>query len=252
MIELGGLTKAYGDMVVVDGISLTIPSGGITSIIGPNGAGKSTLLSMIGRLLKATAGTVSVDGLDVAATPSNTLARRLSVLRQENHITARLTVRDLVTFGRYPHSRGRVTAGDRDKVTAAIDWLGISDLAGRFLDELSGGQRQRAFIAMVLCQETDHVLLDEPLNNLDLKHAVGMMKLIRRAADDLGRTLVVVLHDVNFAAHYSDRIIAMRGGKVVHHGTPDEVVRADILTDIYDVPIAVHELAGTRVVTCFG
>src|SRR5690606_37798333 len=130
---------------------------GITSIIGPNGAGKSTLLGMISRLLPMDAGTVTVDGLDVTRTPSDVLAQRLAILRQDNHIAARLTVRDLVAFGRYPHSKGRPTVDDRRHIEEALSFLELTELADRFVDELSGGQRQRASVAMVLCQDTDYV-----------------------------------------------------------------------------------------------
>jgi ABC-type enterochelin transport system, ATPase component len=218
MIVTSEVTKNYGSSCVVDGVSLTLPAGGITAIIGPNGAGKSTLLSMISRLMGMDRGSVTVDGLDITRTPSDVLARRLSILRQDNHMTARLTVRDLVSFGRYPHSKGRPTANDQRHINEAINYLALDDLADRFLDELSGGQRQRAFVAMVLCQDTDYVLLDEPLNNLDMKHAMGMMKLLRRAADDLGKTVVLVLHDINFASWYADTIVAMKHGKVAAQG----------------------------------
>lgn len=246
MIVTSDLRKAYGDTVVVDGVSLSLPRGGITSIIGPNGAGKSTLLSLMSRLLDATAGTVTVDGHDIASTPADVLARRLSILKQDNQIAARLTIRDLVAFGRYPHSKGRLMAPDHDIIADSIRYLGLDDLADRFIDEISGGQRQRAFIAMVLCQSTDYVLLDEPLNNLDMKHAVGIMKLIRRIADDLGKTFVLVLHDINFASIYSDRIIAMRDGSVVHQGSPAEIVRREVLREIFDIDIAIHEVEGHR------
>ena len=247
MIDVSNVTKAYGDAIVVDGVDLAIPAGGFTSIIGPNGAGKSTLLSMIGRLTPMTSGSVRVDGLDVARTPTAELARRLAVLRQENVMAARLTVRDLVGFGRYPHSRGRLTAEDRRHVDEAIGFLDLEPLADRFIDEMSGGQRQRAHVAMILAQGTDYVLLDEPLNNLDMKHAASMMKLFRRAADDLGRTIVAVLHDVNFAAHYSDRIVAMREGRVLHVGPPEEIVTPQVMRDVYDHEISVHEIDGRRV-----
>ncbi|HMM62788.1 MAG TPA: ABC transporter ATP-binding protein [Mesorhizobium sp.] len=247
MIEASGVTKAYGETVVVDAVTLTLPARGITSIIGPNGAGKSTLLSMISRLLPMDSGRVLVDGLDVATTPGDVLARRLSILRQDNSIASRLTVRDLVTFGRFPYSKGRPTPDDRGHVERAIAYLGLEPLSERFLDELSGGQRQRAFVAMVLCQDTDYVLLDEPLNNLDMKHAVTMMKLLRRAADELGKTVVLVLHDINFASCYSDRIVAMRDGRVVHQGSPEELIRTDILKDIYDLDIRVELMDGKRI-----
>ncbi|HSU10124.1 MAG TPA: ATP-binding cassette domain-containing protein, partial [Pseudonocardia sp.] len=186
MIGVKGLRKSYGHSVVVDDVDLEIPAGGVTSIIGPNGAGKSTLLGIVSRLLDPDAGVVTVDGLDVATTRADEIAKRLAVLRQDNHLAVRLTVRDLVRFGRYPWSKGRPTAADAELVERAIGWVELDGLADRFLDEMSGGQRQRAFVAMALCQDTDYVLLDEPLNNLDMRHAVSMMRRLRRAADELG------------------------------------------------------------------
>ncbi len=247
MIEAIGVTKRHGEAVVVDGVTLRLPAGGITSIIGPNGAGKSTLLSVISRLLPASAGRVTVDGLDVARTPGEVLARRLSILRQDNHVPARLTVRDLVTFGRYPHSKGRPTVEDRAHVKRALARMALEPLAERFLDELSGGQRQRAFVAMVLCQDTDYVLLDEPLNNLDMRHATSMMRQLRAAAAELGKTIVLVLHDINFASVHSDRIVAMRDGRVVLEGTPAEVIRPEAIRAIYDLDATVHEIGGDRI-----
>lgn len=247
MIVTQGVTKHYGSSCVVDGVSLTLPAGGITSIIGPNGAGKSTLLSMISRLMSMDAGTVTVDGLDVTKTPSDVLAKRLSILRQDNHMTARLTVRDLVSFGRYPYSKGRLTADDKTHIDNAIGYLNLTELAERFLDELSGGQRQRAFVAMVLCQDTDYVLLDEPLNNLDMKHAMGMMKLVRRAANELGKTVVLVLHDINFASWYSDYIVAMKDGRIASQGPAKAMIQPEVLSAIYDMDIKVHEIGGQRI-----
>lgn len=247
MIEISKVSKAYGDTVVVRDVSLTLPRQGVTSIIGPNGAGKSTLLSMISRLLPMSAGTVSVDGLDVTRTPSDILAKRLSILRQDNRVSSRLTVRDLVEFGRYPYSKGRLTPEDRAKAAEAIGFLGLEPLADRFLDELSGGQRQRAYVAMVLCQDTEYVLFDEPLNNLDMKHAVGMMKLLRRAADDLGKTIVLVLHDINFASCYSDYLVAMRDGAVLHHGTPAEIMTCEVIRAVYDMDVEIQDIRGYRI-----
>jgi iron complex transport system ATP-binding protein len=247
MIVTTQVTKSYGENCVVDGISLTLPKGGITAIIGPNGAGKSTLLSMVSRLMAMDKGTVTVDGLDITSTASDVLARRLSILRQENHMTARLTVRDLVSFGRYPYTKGRLTLDDRSRIEQAIQYLNLTDLADRFLDELSGGQRQRAFVAMVLCQDTDYLLLDEPLNNLDMKHATAMMKLLRRAANDLGKTVVLVLHDLNFASWYSDFIVAMKHGRVINQGPAAEIITPAVLSAIYEMDIQVHEIGGQRI-----
>lgn len=247
MILAEDVSKSYGATCVVDGVTVTLPKGGITAIIGPNGAGKSTFLSLVSRLMSFDRGTVSVDGLDVTRTPSDVLARRLAILRQDNHMTARLTVRDLVSFGRYPHSKGRLTAADADHIERALAYLGLTDLSNRFLDELSGGQRQRAFVAMVLCQDTDYVLLDEPLNNLDLRHAVAMMQQLRRAARDLGKTVVVVLHDINFASVYADRIVCMKQGRLVQEGPAEAIITSDVLTAIYETPVRVELVDGRRI-----
>ncbi|MTB87234.1 ATP-binding cassette domain-containing protein [Aeromicrobium senzhongii] len=251
-IRAEGVTKRYGRTVVVDDVHLDLPLGGVTALIGPNGAGKSTLLSIVGRLLTADGGRVTVTGLDVATTRSDELAKRMAVLRQENHLDIRLTVRDLVTFGRYPHSKGRPTADDLEHVEKALHYLDLDHLADRFLDQLSGGQRQRAFVAMVLCQDTDVVLLDEPLNNLDLRHAVSMMGRLRDAARELGRTVVVVVHDINVASCYADTIVAMRDGTVAACGSPADIMRPELLEEIYGLPVRVHELDGQLIATYYG
>ena len=248
MIEAEHLTKRYDRALVVDGVSLSLPAGGVTAIIGPNGAGKSTLLSMIARLLPMDGGRVLVDGLDVTRTKGDELAKRLAILRQENGLSVRLTVRDLVGFGRFPHSKGRMRAADHAKVAEAISYLDLSELAERYLDELSGGQRQRAFVAMVLAQDTGTILLDEPLNNLDIRHAVAMMRLIRRAADELGKTIVVVLHDINFASAYADRIVAMCDGKVAHEGPVAAVITEAVVEAGFGLPVMIREIEGQR--TC--
>ncbi|GAA3294762.1 ABC transporter ATP-binding protein [Arthrobacter citreus] len=247
MISVTGVSKSYGPQLVVDGVSTDIKEGGITSIIGPNGAGKSTLLSIISRLLRMDAGTVSVDGLDVHATPGKELARKMAILRQDNQLTVRLTVRDLVGFGRYPHNGGRPTIEDKAFIDEAMAYLDLTALADRFVDELSGGQRQRAFIAMVLAQGTDYLLLDEPLNNLDMKHSVEMMRLLRRLTDDFGKTVVLVIHDINFASCYSDDIIAMRDGRLIHQGPPAQIMQPEVLRDIYDIDIRIEEIDGNRI-----
>ncbi|WP_318655808.1 iron ABC transporter ATP-binding protein [Gulosibacter chungangensis] len=241
------MAKRYGDTVVVDDVSLTIPAGGITSIIGPNGAGKSTLLSLVSRLEPMSAGVVTVDGLDVSTTKSPVLAKRMAILRQENHLTVRLSVRDLVAFGRFPHSQGRLTKTDVEHVDKALDYMGLTDLQDRYIDQLSGGQRQRAYVAMVICQDTDYVLLDEPLNNLDMKHSVHMMQHLRRIANELGKTIVFVVHDINFASVYSDHMIAMRDGRVIVQGSPRDVMDPRKLAEIYDLYIPIQEVEGERV-----
>ena len=218
MIETHKVAKTHGSTTVLHGVSVQIPVGQFTAIIGPNGAGKSTLLSMVSRLDAITSGSAHVAGLDVAKTASDALAKVMAILRQDNQSTLRLTVRDLVGFGRFPHSKGRMTAEDVQHVNQALEFLQLTPLADRYLDELSGGQRQRAYIAMVLCQDTPYILLDEPLNNLDMAHAVSMMKLLRRLVNERRKTVVVVLHDINFASCYADHIIAMKNGHVAFAG----------------------------------
>ena len=169
MITLSSVLRRYTSEVAIGPVDLEIQHGGITALVGPNGAGKSTLLTMIGRLMGMDAGTITVAGLDVTKTPSKELAKTISILRQENHFVTRLTVRQLVGFGRFPHSNGRLTVEDEQIISRSIDFLNLEELESRFLDELSGGQRQRAYVAMVLAQDTEYVLLDEPLNNLDMQ-----------------------------------------------------------------------------------
>ncbi|MGN0127819.1 iron ABC transporter ATP-binding protein [Glutamicibacter soli] len=239
MITLNDVQKKYSSEVSIGPVTLQIPAGGITALVGPNGAGKSTMLTMVGRLLGIDSGSIEVAGYDVSKTNSKDLAKIVSILRQENHFVTRLTVRQLVGFGRYPHSKGRLTMADEEIISRSIDFLDLSELEGRYLDELSGGQRQRAYVAMVLAQDTDTVLLDEPLNNLDMKHSVIMMRHLKRAAAELNRTIVIVLHDINFAGHYADYICAMKQGKVVEFGTPERIMNDEILTDVFETPVRV-------------
>lgn len=246
-IELRGVEKHYAGRHVLGPIDLAIEPGGVTALIGANGAGKSTMLTIIGRLLEADSGRVEVGGLDVRLARSRELAKVVSILRQENHFMARLTVEQLVTFGRFPHSAGRLTQADRRAIHAAIAFLDLSGFENRFIDELSGGQRQRAFVAMVLAQDTDYVLLDEPLTGLDMRHAVGMMGQVRAAADALGKTIVLVIHDVNFAAAYADRIVALADGRVIASGPPEEIITPEVLELVFKTPVEVLEHGGKRV-----
>lgn len=242
MIAINQIVKQYDNTMILDNITATIAKGGITAIIGPNGAGKSTLLSIIGRLLMPNCGYVTVGDLDVITTKSDLLAKRLAILCQENQLSTRLTVEELAAFGRFPHSRGRLTDRDRKKITDSLAFLNLLDLRSRYLDELSGGQRQRAYIAMVLCQDTDYLLLDEPLNNLDMKYAAEIMKLLRGAANELRKTIIMVIHDINFASVYSDSILAMKQGKLLYQGTAADIMQAEIVQNIFDVEVTIKEL----------
>jgi len=226
--------------VVLDNINVELRTSGVTSIIGPNGAGKSSLLGLLSRLQQPTSGQVLFDGTNIQTIDSALLATKLAILRQENHIISRLSVQDLVSFGRFPYHQGRPTPADFVHINQAIDLLELNDFKSRFINELSGGQRQRAFIAMVLAQQTDYLLLDEPLNNLDMKHSANIMKTLRIAADELKKSIILVIHDINFAASYSDEIIAMKNGTIMYQDTPANIMRDDMLSNLYDMPLKVE------------
>lgn len=251
MIQVQGLSKLYGKKQVVKEVSTTIQRGKITSFIGPNGAGKSTLLSMVSKLMDADSGEVLVDMTSAKKIKSTDFAKKVSILKQSNFMNVRLTVRELVSFGRFPYSKGRLTVEDEQFVEQAITYMGLKELEQDYLDELSGGQRQRAFIAMVIAQDTDYILLDEPLNNLDMKHSVQIMKILRRLVNELGKTVVIVLHDINFASVYSDYIVAMKNGEVVREGRTEDIIESAALKEIYDMDIPIQQLDNCRICVYF-
>ncbi|WP_057912073.1 ABC transporter ATP-binding protein [Peribacillus muralis] len=251
MVEVRNLFKKYNNKTVVEDVSLEIVKGKITSFIGPNGAGKSTVLSMISRLITRDSGEVLIDGKDMVKFKSNELAKKIAILKQANHINIRLTIRELVAFGRFPYSQGKLTKEDWSYVDEAIEYMELADMQEKFLDQLSGGQQQRAFIAMVIAQNTEYVLLDEPLNNLDMKHSVQIMKVLRRLADDLGKTVIIVIHDINFASCYSDYIVALKDGKVVHNGPTEQVIDSVVLKEIYDMDIEIQTINDKKICVYF-
>ncbi|PIH58169.1 ABC transporter ATP-binding protein [Paenibacillus sp. LK1] len=251
MVEVRNVTKQYGGVRVVDDVSLNIAKRKITSFIGPNGAGKSTLLSMITRLISKDAGQVLIEGQEIEGWKNKDLSKKISVLKQSNHINIRLTVEDLVAFGRFPYSQGRLTAEDRQWIQEAIDYMELAPFRKKYLDELSGGQRQRAYIAMVIAQNTEYILLDEPLNNLDMKHSVQIMKVLRKMVDELGKTIVIVIHDINFASCYSDYIVALKDGRVVQEGKTEDIINTDVLQKVYDMHIPVQWIDGRKICVYF-
>ena len=238
------LTKKYDGKTVVDAVSFEIPKGKVISLIGPNGAGKSTVMGIISRLIARDTGLVNFEGKDVAKWKSKELSKRLAILTQSNNIQMKLTVRELVGFGRFPYSGGRITQEDEKIIDKAIAYMELQEFEDRFIDELSGGQRQRAYIAMVIAQDTEYVLLDEPTNNLDIYHATNMMKIVRKLCDELGKTVVLVLHEINYAAFYSDYICAFVDGKIAKLGTVKEVMTKENLSEIYQVDFEIQEIAG--------
>ena len=251
MIKLENLTKFFGQSAVVEKANAQFEKGKVTAIIGPNGAGKSTLLSMASNLTNSDVGEVLIADKPLSQWDNAELAKRLSVLRQSNNINMRFTIRELVAFGRFPYSQGRLTKEDNAIIDNALSHLHLSDLQDRYIDQLSGGQRQMAFIAMVVAQDTDYIFLDEPLNNLDIKHSLQIMRNIQKLAHEMNKAVVVVIHDINFAACYSDIIIALKRGKIVANGNVEAVIQADVLADIYETPFNIIELDGKRMCTYY-
>ncbi len=243
-MQIKNLTKKYDDKAVVDSVSFEIPKGKVISLIGPNGAGKSTVMGMISRLIAHDSGQVNFEGTDITKWKSKELSKRLAILTQSNNIQMKLTVRELVAFGRFPYSGGRITKEDQEIIDKAISYMELEEFQDRFIDELSGGQRQRACIAMVIAQDTEYVLLDEPTNNLDIYHATNMMKIVRRLCDELGKTVVLVLHEINYAAFYSDYICVFVDGKIAKFGTVEEVMTKENLSEIYKVDFEIMEIEG--------
>ncbi|SFA91415.1 iron complex transport system ATP-binding protein [Poseidonocella pacifica] len=240
MIKVEGLSKNAGAVEILKDLTLSIPPGGITALIGPNGAGKSSLLHCIAGLDRPTSGMVRIDGTDPFSCPDRERARHLAFLQQSQPVVPRLTVRDMVAFGRWPHHGGRPRPEDAEATEQALRAFELEDLSERPLEVLSGGQRQRALVAMTYAQATPWLLLDEPLNALDPRHAHDLMRRLNdlsHAADE--RSVVVVLHDINAAARWADRIIAMKDGRIAAEGLVAEVLTGEVLRDLYDTPFDV-------------
>lgn len=232
-----GLRVGYGERTIIDGLDLTVQRGVITALIGPNASGKSTLLGTLARLLTPAAGAVLLDGRDVHAMPTRQVARRLGILPQAPTAPDGITVAELVRRGRHPHRRFGVRQPDDDRiVAAALLRAGVADLADRGLDTLSGGQRQRVWIAMALAQQTPVLLLDEPTSYLDIAHQVEVLDLLVDLQRDEGKTVVIVLHDLNQAAHYAQTVVVLSAGAVVAAGPPGEVITEPLIERVFGVP----------------
>jgi iron complex transport system ATP-binding protein len=244
------LSLGYAERPVVHGISLDLPAGSLTAIIGPNGSGKSTLLRGMARLLRPHTGSVWLDGVDIATMSGNQLARRLGLLPQSPHTPEGLTVGDLVGRGRFPHRSWyqRWSPRDEEAVHRAVDRVGLLDRITEPVAQLSGGQRQRAWLAMVLAQDTQYLLLDEPTSYLDLAHAVEVMTLARSIAHGGGRTVVCVLHDLTLAARFADHLVVVDQGRVAASGVPRELLTEELLQRVFTLRASVIEVEGAPAV----
>ncbi|MCC9310654.1 ABC transporter ATP-binding protein [Kitasatospora sp. RB6PN24] len=235
------LRLRYSDRTVVDGLDLALPGGAITAVVGPNACGKSTLLRGLARLLDPTAGSVTLDGADLHRMPARALAKRLGLLPQQPVTPEAITVEGLVRLGRHPHQRllSPWSAADQQAVERALHRTGTTELRDQPVDRLSGGQRQRAWIALTLAQDTELLLLDEPTTFLDLRHQLDVLDLVADLHRELGRTVVMVLHDLGQAARYADHLVVLHQGRLAAAGPPGEVLDAELVERVFEVPCQV-------------
>ena len=252
MIKITGVSHHIGKQQILHDINLLLPPSQVIALIGPNGAGKSTLFSVMARLQSLQSGQVSfaVDNeeRDIVQCDARTLATTVAMLSQDNQVQGRLRVHELLMFGRYPYHQGRPTASDQEKVAEIIERFELEPLAERFLSALSGGQRQRVLIAMIVCQDTPYLLLDEPLNNLDMYHSGRLMRELRELSHTQQKTVVIVLHDINQAAQFADTVVTMKDGQVQAIGCPVDVITQETMKDLYNVDVTVINHQGRPVI----
>lgn len=246
------LTLAYEGLEVVGNLNCIIPPRQITTFIGPNGSGKSTLLRGLARLMKPRSGAVLLDGKEIHRSPTKAVARRLSMLPQRPSAPDGLLVRELVALGRFPYQGllGALSREDDRQIELALKTAGVETLADRPMGELSGGQRQLAWIAMALAQDTPAILLDEPTTFLDLAHQLEVLELLRKLHREADRTIVMVLHDVNQAARFSDRMVALSHGKIVASGPPDDVLTTELMRRVFAIETEITRCAATNSPVC--
>lgn len=237
MITTDHLNIGYQDQLIVNDLNISIPQGKITALVGANGSGKSTILKTLARLMKPKGGSVSIDGKLIHTQKTKEIAKQLAILPQNPIAPEGLTVYELVTFGRFPHQKGMgsLTSNDREIILSAIEVTGVTEFANRPIDQLSGGQRQRAWIAMALAQETPILFLDEPTTFLDMAHQIEVLTILEKLNREEGRTIVMVVHDLNHASRYAQHIIAIKKGSVRKSGTPFEVMKSEVLEDVFGV-----------------
>ena len=246
MFKINNVNKNYGYQKVLSQINLEIPQNKLTCIIGPNGAGKSTLLNAISRLIKVDKGDILINSKNLKDWDKKELSKTLSIMKQLNNINVRLTIADLVAFGRYPYSEDRLTENDYQKINEALEYTGLSSIKDKYIDELSGGQKQRTYIAMTLAQDTEYILLDEPLNNLDIKHILEVMNLLKKLVEEQNKTIILVVHDINIASTFADYIIAMKNGEIIESGLTEDIINNEILYKIYEINFQIENFKNKK------
>ncbi|QPQ33239.1 ABC transporter ATP-binding protein [Lysinibacillus sp. JNUCC 51] len=248
------LSSGYEQVRVFEGLNLTIEEGKVTTIIGPNGCGKSTLLKTIGRILKKQQGTVYLQDQNMQNLSTKEIAKKLAILSQTPIAPGQLKVEELIAYGRYPHRNNvnRLTKKDEEMIEWALKVTNTMEYRNRELSQLSGGQRQRVWLAMALAQETSILLLDEPTTYLDMAHQLEVLEIVKNLNEEHRCTIVMVLHDINHAARYSDHLIAMRQGAVMKTGTPEEILCADVMRNVFNINARIMEDPVTKTPVCYG
>lgn len=241
-ISFNNLSLGYGSHTVLENINLELPSGCITALLGPNGCGKSTLLKSITKILTPTKGEVKFQGKDISKIDTKIFSTQISLLPQVQPIPEGITVETLISYGRSPYTGfwGKVTQSDKNFMYQVMEEVGVLDLKDSYLNELSGGQRQRAWLAMVLAQDTPYILLDEPTTYMDINHQVELMSILRRL-NKKGKTIIVVLHDINQAARYCDHLVLLKKGKLVAQGSPEKMITQDMMKDVFEIDTQIHK-----------
>ena len=247
-----GISVAYQQNIIIPSMDVEISRGCVTAVIGPNGCGKSTLLKALSRMLPVRSGQVLLDGGMIARMPAAEVAKQMAILPQGPQAPGGLTVAELVAYGRYPHQKGfgRLRKEDYEAIDRALEMTHMEEFAERDIDALAGGQRQRAWIAMALAQDTQVILLDEPTTYLDMAHQLEVLKLLEKLNKTRGKTIALVIHDLNLAARFSDRMIAMRAGKVLHEGTPEEIMTPTVLEEVFSLKACISKDPWTGRPTC--
>lgn len=247
-----GLNIGYAEALIVNNLNLSVPTGKITALVGSNGSGKSTILKTMARIMKPRSGDVLLDGKTIHGQSTKEVARQLAILPQNPTAPDGLTVSELVGYGRFPHQKGfgSLTREDKDIIRWAIGVTAMEAFSDRPVDQLSGGQRQRAWIAMALAQQTDILFLDEPTTFLDMAHQLEVLQLLQKLNEDEGRTIVMVVHDLNHASRYAQHMVAIKSGKVVSEGSPMKVMTKEVLREVFGIEADILSDPRTGVPLC--
>lgn len=249
MIKVQNISKAYGHFQVLTNLDLEFKEEALTVLLGANGVGKSTLINIIGQLIESDEGSVFIDDQEDKDYSKEAFAKKCSILKQSNTIEARLKVHELVSFGRYPHSKGKLTPEDHAIVDEVINWCGCQSYRDKYIQQLSGGQYQKVLLAMILAQDTEYILLDEPVSNLDLKQSVDMMRLLKKTIKERKKTVIMIVHDINLAAMFADEVVLMKDGGILIQDTVCNALKEPTLQECYDIDFTVEKKENERIIT---